>query len=236
LIAAASVGISLGGAWLCALVSFGVASEDKVRGLNFILGRIVGLVILGLAVATLGFFADLPPLYFVIAFGVLSVLFGFIVIAQVTGFGDRIAGFFRPKKSLAEGNPSSNPNPGPNPGRHHGNGKCGKGPKEGHKMRKFKNSYVFALGVARGATPCLKIMVLVPLLVAVDIYLALAMILVYALTSTIYPVIGYLSGNLLRSVEKHAKYVKVAAAIVLVSVGIYSIINVLTQIQTHGGT
>ncbi|UCD91998.1 MAG: hypothetical protein JSV43_07150 [Methanobacteriota archaeon] len=231
MIAAASVGISFGSAWLCALVSFGVASEDRIRGLNFILGRIVGLVFLGLVIATLGFFADIPPLYFVIIFGILSILFGFIVISQVTGLGGRIAGAFRLKKEPVEGNPGH----AHNPGKHHKKGECKGGMKEGHKMRKFKNSYVFALGVARGATPCLKIMVLVPLLVSVDILLALAMILVYALTSTIYPVIGFLSGSLIRSVEKHATYVKVAAALILVAVGVYSIINVLTTAHPAGG-
>lgn len=227
MIAAASVGLSFGSAWLCALVSFGVASEDKVRGIYFILGRIVGLVFLGLAIATFGFFADLPPLYFVAAFGALSIVFGFIVIMQVTGHWDRFIGLFRSKSTSGSEHTS-------NPGKHHGKGNC-KGPmREGRKMRKFKNNYIFGLGIARGATPCLKIMVLVPLLVAVDIYLALAMILVYALASTVYPVIGFLSGNLLRSVEKHATYVKVAAAITLVAVGFYSIINVLTQSHPGG--
>jgi cytochrome c biogenesis protein CcdA len=225
LIAAAGVGVSFGGAWLCALVSFGVTSEDKVRGMYFILGRIVGLVFLGLAIATFSFFADLPPLYFVVAFGVLSILFGVIVIAQVTGFSERFEGIWPWKRSRGMGNP----------GKHHGKKHFKKALKEGAKARKFKNSYVFGLGVARGATPCLKILILVPLLVAVDIYLALAMILVYALTSTIYPVIGFLSGSILQSVEKHALYVKLGAALVLVAVGVYSIINVFTQSHTGGG-
>jgi cytochrome c biogenesis protein CcdA len=224
LIAAASVGLSFGSAWLCALVSFGVTSEDQVRGIYFILGRIVGLVFLGLAIATFSFFADLPPLYFVVAFGILSILFGFMVIAQVTGTWERLTSYLPWKKSNEAGNP----------GKHHGKKHFKRALKEGQKARKFKNGYVFGLGVARGATPCLKILILVPLLVAVDIYLALAMILVYALTSTIYPVIGFLSGNLLRSVEKHAFYVKVSAALLLVAVGVYSIINVLTQSHTGG--
>ncbi len=187
----------------------------------------MGLVFLGLAIATFSFFAGMPPLYFVAAFGVLSIVFGFIVIMQVTGHWDRFTGLFRSKTAPESGNV-------PNPGKHHGKGNC-KGPMgEGRKMRKFKNSYIFGLGLARGATPCLKIMILVPLLVAVDIYLALAMILVYALVSTVYPVIGFLSGNLLRSVEKHATYVKVAAALTLVAVGVYSIVNVLTQSHPGG--
>jgi cytochrome c biogenesis protein CcdA len=206
------------------LVSFGVTSEDQVRGIYFILGRIVGLVFLGLAIATFSFFADLPPLYFVVAFGILSIVFGFIVIAQVTGYSEQIVRILPWKKSSGV---SDDCKP-------HGKKHFKKALKEGQKARKFKNSYVFGLGIARGATPCLKIMILVPLLVAVDIYLALAMILVYALTSTIYPVIGFLSGNLLRSAEKHALYVKVSAALLLVAIGVYSIINVLTQSHTGG--
>lgn len=221
------MGISFGGAWLCALVSFGVASEDKVRGIYFILGRIVGLVLLGMAIATFSFFADLPPLYFVVTFGLLSIVFGFIVIMQASGRWGHVKGLFRWKKAPQNERALD-------PGKHPGKGNC-KGPMaEGHKIRKFKNSYIFGLGIARGATPCLKIMVLVPLLVAVDTYLALAMILVYALASTVYPVMGFLSGNLLRSVEKHATYVKVAAALTLVAVGIYSIFNVLTQSHPGG--
>jgi cytochrome c biogenesis protein CcdA len=191
----------------------------------FILGRIVGLVFLGMAIATFSFFADLPPLYFVVAFGILSILFGVIVIAQVTGFSERFAGIWPWKKSTGTGNP----------GKHHGKKHFKKALREGAKARKFKNSYIFGLGVARGATPCLKILILVPLLVAVDIYLALAMILVYALTSSIYPIIGFLSGSVLQSAQKHATYVKVGAALVLVAVGVYSIINVMIQPHTGGG-
>lgn len=191
----------------------------------FILGRIVGLVFLGLAIATFSFFADLPPVYFVAAFGILSILFGFIVIAQITGFSERFAGIWPWKRSTGIGNP----------GKHHGKKHFKKALKEGAKARKFKNSYVFGLGVARGATPCLKIFILVPLLVAVDIYLALAMILVYALASSIYPIIGFLSGSILQSAEKHAMYVKAGAALVLVGVGIYSIVNVLIQPHNGGG-
>lgn len=200
------------------------------------MGRIVGLVLLGLLVATIGFFTDLSPLYFVLTFGVLSILFGFIVIAQTVRLRERVRHLFHRKTSSAGNSPSPASISGPIDGRcHSGSGNACEH-REGYRMRRFKNSYVFALGIARGATPCLKIMVLLPLLVAVDIYLALAMILVYALASTIYPVIGYLSGNLLRSVEKHSLYVKMGAAVVLVTVGIYSILNVLIRVHPSGGS
>ncbi len=222
------IGLSaFGSAWLCALASFGVSTEDKVGGLNFILGRIVGLMFLGLAIATIGFFADIPPVFFVIAFGILSILFGLLVIVQITGLTQRFPGFLRlrrnrdKEKRLHESNPAWNGPLG------HKKGKCRGGWKDGYKMRRFKNSYAFGLGFARGATPCLKVMVLVPLLVSVDIFLATAIILVYALASTVYPVIGFLSGNLLRSAKRHALYVKIAAAMTLVGIGVYSIVNVL---------
>ncbi len=102
--------------------------------------------------------------------------------------------------------------------KHHKNGKC-------RKQSRFKQKHVFALGLFRGATPCLKLMILAPLLIVVNIWLAIAMVLVYAASSTIYPVMGFLLGSLLRKPKRYHKHLRVAGALILITIGVYSIIN-----------
>ena len=99
----------------------------------------------------------------------------------------------------------------------------------------FEGKYGFFLGVLRGATPCAKVIVLAPLLVAVGFPFSLLLILVYALTSTIYPIIGYLSAELLSKFEKYRYALKMLGALILITIGIYTIINVVMWDTIHAG-
>jgi cytochrome c biogenesis protein CcdA len=120
------------------------------------------------------------------------------------------------------------------PGKENGNGQ-GNGQEKGHhgkhkngeckKSRNMKSKHVFILGLFRGATPCLKIMILVPLLITADFWLALAIVIVYAITSTVYPIMGFLFGSLLRKFERYHTHVRVAGAVILIFVGVYSLVN-----------
>jgi len=99
----------------------------------------------------------------------------------------------------------------------------------------FEGKYGFVLGVLRGATPCAKVIVLAPLLVAVGFPFSLLIILVYALTSTIYPIIGYLSADVLSKFEKYRFALKILGALILITIGIYTIINVVMWDTIHVG-
>ena len=218
LIVSAVVGASLGNAWACALVSLSCSMESKKAGLAFISGRFIGLMLLGAAVAGLGLVELLRPTYLLVAFGVLTLALGaFVLVKTLNKRSMHMHG--RPLIRLLHGR------------RHRA--QCERSlMADGGEVRSTLESkptavYVFLLGVMRGATPCVKIMVLAPILISVDFGLAMLMVVVFALASTMYPVIGFLSGNILRQSKRYAFHVRVGAALIMVILGIYFVVNAL---------
>lgn len=191
------------------MVSLGCSADDEKSGFNFILGRFIGLVIIGAAISAVGAVAQVPPVYFIAIFGILTILFGISVLSRAFNIKPRFLSFLKKKPRLSH-NKGHEHNPN-----HDG---C-------KKPKNIRNKHAFVIGLFRGATPCLKLMILVPLLIAVDFWLALVIVIVYAAASTIYPIIGFLFGSLLRKSERYQKHLKVAGAIILIFVGIYSILN-----------
>jgi len=212
-VAAMAIGGGLGNSWICALLSLGCSIEGKKSGIAFVGGRFLGLVILGAIIAGLGIIAGLKPTYFLIVFGVLSVILGAFVLYQTLRSGShRRHGHPKIFRGLGKRE---------NDGEVMANG----GETCGDLDSKPKTASFFVLGVFRGATPCLKVMVLAPLLISVDFGLAIIMVIAYAAVSTIYPIIGLLSGNLLRQWRKYSWHIRVVAALIIIIIGIYFIIN-----------
>jgi cytochrome c biogenesis protein CcdA len=215
IVVAMAIGGGLGNSWVCALLSLGCSIEGKKSGIAFVGGRFLGLMILGAAIAGLGLISNLKPTYFLIVFGAFSIVLGGYALHQTLRKPSHDHEQRRPlllrgrthkaeckREVMANGGEAceeldSNP----------------------------KTASFFALGVFRGATPCLKVAILAPLLISVDFGLAMVMVLAYAAVSTVYPVIGLLSGNLLRHTRKYAIHVRVAAALLIIALGIFFIIN-----------
>jgi len=205
--------------------------EQKKTGKYFIVGRFIGLIILGLIIASLGLIFDGYLTYFLVLFGVLTIVFGAVVILKL---------YLRMKNQKLDNFivNDNHPNPNKNSFGCHNKGRCqglNKKPKhhkelKRHEMMKGErntNRYSFLLGVFRGATPCLKIFILAPLLIIVELPLAFLMILVFAAASTIYPIIGFLSASILTNLRKYHAYVQITGAIVLISIGVFTIIKQL---------
>jgi putative Mn2+ efflux pump MntP len=62
---------------------------------------------------------------------------------------------------------------------------------------------------------------------------SLLLIGIYASASTIFPVIGYLSADVLSNFEDHQMKLKIAGALILVAIGIYAIVKVFTWSSIH---
>lgn len=250
LMVAAVIGLSFGNAWACILLSFGTSSEKRSVGKWFILGRFLGLIILGSVISFLRFAAqDIMPQVLLI-FGVSTILFGvFMLISQYlkvryekkdshpaseSGLSDNailsLLSLFMvlPGRGKCRGNFFKSKNPHAH--HHHKN--------KGHckRQKKIRGKYGFALGLLRGATPCAKVLVLAPLLVSFGYPASLPIILVYASVSTVYPVIGYLSADILSKFERYQFTIRTVAAIIIITIGLYTIIKVLTWSPAHLGT
>ena len=226
LFAALLIGLSFSNAFVCIFLAFGISTvERRKTGVYFITGRFIGVIILGLTIASIGFIFDSFKIYFLIIFGILTIVFGGFVILRM---------YLRIKNQESNNkctscntstfcNSSCNENsncPSGSSGNCNNHSNCLNKPAINSKTT---TRYSFLLGVFRGATPCLKIFILAPLLIIVDLWLAFFMILIFALASTIYPVIGFLSASLLGSLRRYEAHVQITGAIVLISIGVFTI-------------
>jgi hypothetical protein len=236
IVVAAVIGISFGNAWTCIFMSFGTSSEERSVGRWFILGRFLGLMVLGSVISLLRFAAqDAMPVILLI-FGISTILFGLFELLKHLMKNKNIIGHSDARK----GEYLSNhlvfsiltlfvvlPRKGRCKGKSHR-------PKTGcRKHRVLENRSGFILGVLRGATPCVKIVVLAPLLVAVGFPSSILLILVYASVSTIYPIIGYLSADILSKFERYQIVLKIMGAAILIAIGIYTILKVMMWSTIH---
>lgn len=224
LIAAAAIGSSLGNAWVCALVSLSCSVDSRKGGMAFIAGRFLGLLLLGAAIAGLGLVESINPTYFIVVFGAMTIAMGAFSLLRVLTRHHWLK-HGRPMWRLLHR------------GMHHGQGQramADGGEIDLEADSKMKLSYVFVLGVVRGATPCVKTMVLAPLLLSTSFSMAIALVMVFAVASTIYPIIGFLSGNILRQSKRHAHYMKIGAAVLMIVIGVYFVVNAFATVHTGG--
>jgi cytochrome c biogenesis protein CcdA len=214
LLAAAAVGISFANAWMCIGLSFGTRGESAAVGARFIAGRVLGLVLIGTAISSVGAIMEIPPIYFVAIFAAGSILFGILMLVGIFGGPGPLKRRLRHALGLQRGN---------------GTGCEGADPARGEggamKESGLRPTGAFLLGVMRGATPCVKLMVLAPLLIAVGPLWAVALSLVYALASSAYPIIGFLLASSASYLPRHERAVKVAGAAVMIIIGAYMIVN-----------
>lgn len=230
------------------LLGFGTnAAERRSTGKYFILGRYLGVVLLGMVIATLGLVFVGYMTNLILLFGVLTIVFGgLIAIRLFTKYRNvqKNAKLVQctTKKScsscsnmqnesglLSCNSCTSSKTTDSSTGLVQCSHECKNLPKSLHGTNLTKR-YTFLLGLFRGATPCLKIIIIAPLLIVVDLSLAFLMVLVFAAASTIYTVIGFVSASILTNFRKYENYIQATGACVLICIGVYTIFKyLLTQ-------
>ena len=91
----------------------------------------------------------------------------------------------------------------------------------------------FGLGLLRGVTPCFKIVVLAPLMVAVSVGSAIGMVLVFTAVSMVYPLIGFYSASTLHNLVRNRKLLLVIGGSIMVMIGIYYIYEAAVNYGVH---
>ena len=220
MLAAAAVGISFANAWMCIGLSFGTRGDGASVGGRFIAGRILGLVLIGTAISAIGAIMEIPPIYFIGIFAAGSILFGILMLVGIFGGPGPVKRRIRHALGLQRGDGTGCA--GADAVREEGGAS-----EEGAVERKsgLRPAGAFLLGVLRGATPCVKLMVLAPLLIAVGPLYAVVLSLVYALASSAYPVIGFLLASSVSYIPKYERAAKVAGAAAMICIGLYMIVN-----------
>jgi hypothetical protein len=67
------------------------------------------------------------------------------------------------------------------------------------------------------------------LLVVSGLVLSLGILLVFVISSSLFPIIGFLGMSLLDGIDKHAMQLKVIGALLIIIIGIYVPLNYLLQ-------
>ncbi len=233
--AAAMIGVSFWNSWVCLLLSFGNRTHSKSMALSFILGRFIGIMTLGTIISLFGLFIDIPTDIYTLIFGIITVLFAlFIFVKHI------LPGLRRAKRVRRENegctNCASCPT-GCGTEERTGCGGCSMHSPPG----KISGKTGFLYGMLRGATPCLKMLILAPLLITTGFPLAILLTAVFAITSSAYPIIGFLIGDLitqlaaLKANPKISFTLNMMSLLTLLGIGIYYMNKYFTGQCVVGG-
>lgn len=180
IITALILGLSLDRLFICPFLTFGLALSEKKAAARFLLGRILGIIILSALFISLGV-KRIP-----VDRSLVDILFGVLIII--------FAGTVLLKK------------------------------KEPGKYHKHSKASGFGLGLFRGMlTPGRKIILLFPLLIGAGFYKGMVITIVYALSSSVYLVLGFLGGEFCNRLLSYRKTVKITGAIILIGLGLFYI-------------
>ncbi|MGA1822479.1 MAG: hypothetical protein ACMUIG_08125 [Thermoplasmatota archaeon] len=235
LLSAALIGFSFSNSFLCTVLAVSTSMGNGIRSsVGFLLGRFLGIIALGSLLAVFGFFVDIDTQIMLYVFGGMTLLFG-LVILIFPGIMTKVRLLRKCEVGDCEEcdddnsaehdceSCSSSSNCGKsdmnvdgsvqNKGRH--------GFRKG--MEKFGIIGITAMGAVRGATPCLKILLLAPLIITLPFLESFAITSTYALTSSIYPVAGIFIASVVSGMSspKFRRYLSMAGALVMMGIGAY---------------
>ncbi len=230
---AAMVGLALSDSWLCLFMGASFASSDRDLGWGFLAGRTAGIVLLCLAIGLLGG-ALLENK------GVLTMAFGLSTLGVATFLAytmlrpDVLGGCATPDPGAeddagpgCEGKESgcSSGCEGCAPPRASVLGVCRRIPVGIYERLRGRSPLLAGavVGTLRGATPCLKVLIITPLLVVSPPATVLLMALAFAATSAMYPVLGIVSGRTLATVVGQRRWLRAVGAAGVAGVGLFTL-------------
>lgn len=234
--AAAMIGVSFWNSWVCLLLSFGNRAHSKRMASSFILGRFIGIMTLGIIISLFGFLVDIPTDIYTLIFGIITLLFALFI------FKRHIFPRLRTAKHMPRENSGCTDcgscSAGCGPEKNTGCGGCSMHHSSGGKI---SGKTGFFYGMFRGATPCLKMLILAPLLITTGFPLAILLTAVFAVTSSAYPIIGFLIGDLITQLAAFKANPRISFSLNMVSlltllgIGIYYLNKYFTGQCVAGG-
>jgi hypothetical protein len=189
------LGLSVEGLVLCPFLAFGLSVADRLAGLRFLLGRLLGLVCFGVIVCLIGKSVHIDERIMSIIFGVSIMSLGIYraVVAEGSSLWWKIREY---KVRLG------------------GKSRCG------GKVGQAKAG--FGLGLFRGlCNPGRKYLYLAPLLLDLGVFKGLAISFVYGVSSSIYLIAGFISAGFMNKMVRNKQQLSVCGGIVLIIIGAY---------------
>jgi hypothetical protein len=230
---AALVGLALSEAWLCLFMGASFAAADRKMAWGFLVGRTLGVTFLLVTLGLLGA-GILGSKGWLVAFFAGSTICVAIVIA-VSVFRPNLLGgcHHATEKGVScdggepDGTGCSQGCDGCAAGGDDVGHGCSRMPRGLVRRLAGQNPWVtgMTLGGVRGAMPCLKVLIITPLLVVSPPTTVVMMAVAFALTSAIYPLIGMMSGKAVAAYTGHGRRLRLAGAIGVAAVGVYTLVK-----------
>lgn len=189
------LGLSVEGVVLCPFFAFGLSLSDKLAGLRFLLGRLLGLICFGGLVSLLGKAVHIDE-------RVINLIFGLSIIAlglyrSVNLDGTDLGWKLRVLKVRL-------------------------GIRNRCNGKKKPDRAGFGLGLFRGlCNPGRKYLYLAPFLLDLGVFKGLAVSFVYGVSSSVYLLLGFISAGFVNRLVTHKHQLNVFGGILLVMVGGY---------------
>lgn len=243
------LGFSFGNLWVCALLVFSLQTTNKMTCAGYLIGRVIAITILAVVVAIIGKMVFVPQNFLNILSGVLLIGFG-SYLAATRLFGWVPSWKTSPPKHLVEGDDCEHDcHSCPTAGHHEYQDACSSCAKEKiceaeepevepltrearvHWNREVDKEKVsglsvgLTLGALRGVTMCHKLVVLIPILLGVSAYKALGLGLSFSLSSTIYPILGFVFGAFALKLVKYKRWLFAVSCVLLVLAGLRYIVK-----------
>jgi hypothetical protein len=238
---AAMVGLALSDAWLCLFMGASFAAADRRMSWGFLAGRTVGVLAQLLVIGLLG--AGLLPSkgWLVVVFAASTI--GVAAVLAVSAFRPNLLGgcAHEPRVACDGGEPDGSGCDqgcqGCAAGDADGDMVCGHMPRGLVERLSGSSPLVtgLVLGGVRGAMPCLKVLIITPLLVTSPPGTVMAMAAAFALTSMVYPLIGMVSGRTLVTVTGRGRMLRLAGAVGVAAVGVVTLVRFYERSCELGG-
>lgn len=236
------VGLALSDAWLCLFMGASFAAADRRMSWGFMVGRTLGVMALLMAIGLAG--ASLLPSkeWLVVLFAASTV--GVAIVLAVSAYRPGLlGGGCHPGPSLAcdggepDGTGCGQGCEGCAAGHDIHEGGCAHLPRGLVRRLSGRSPLVagLSLGAVRGAMPCLKVLIITPLLIVSPPTTVVAMALAFALTSAVYPLVGLVSGRTLASATGQGRRLRLAGAVGVAAVGVVTMVRFYQSTCELGG-
>ena len=239
--AAALVGAALSDSWLCLFMGSCFATADRRLGWGFLAGRTIGVLALLLAIgltgaALLDHRAALVAVFGASSIGVAAVLAWSAMRPSVLGgcpgpgaaeVGPAGTALAPDGGCLASCEGCDKVHGDDRTHTHEGDVGCNNVPRGMRGLLGSRRPLLagLVLGTVRGATPCLKVLVLAPLLIVNPPGTVILMAVAYVATSSLYPTIGFLAGRTVRDAVGSRRWLRLAGAAGVAAVGAYTLLR-----------
>jgi cytochrome c biogenesis protein CcdA len=197
------LGLSVEGLVLCPFLAFGLSLSDKLAGVRFLLGRLLGLVCFGVVVSLLGKAVHIDERIMNLIFGISILILG---LWRTASLEDSAVGWkvqdFKARLGLKS---------------------CR------NKGKDLKAG--FGLGLFRGlCNPGRKYLYLAPFLLDLGVFKGLAVSFVYGVSSSVYLVLGFVSAGFIGRMTPHRQRLGMLGGAVLIVVGGYYVLKARTLV------